>query len=184
MRPFSVISVLWITWISVWAISALWANPTEKRVPSREEVPYRILSITGAALIAWGSQGVTGLTGTAGWSMTAIVAMGVSFALWARWHLGRFWSATVARKEDQRLIDRGPYALVRHPIYAGIVAALSATAVAEERALAVLGAILFAACFTLKARLEEKFLRREFGSAYEAYAARVPMLIPFWPRTG
>jgi protein-S-isoprenylcysteine O-methyltransferase Ste14 len=95
-----------------------------------------------------------------------------------------YWSAAVTKKEDHRLIDTGPYAIVRHPIHTRVIAALTATAIAEAHPLAPIGAVLFAVSFTVKARLEETLLRNEFGLAYAAYAARTPMLIPFWPRTG
>jgi protein-S-isoprenylcysteine O-methyltransferase Ste14 len=80
-------------------------------------------------------------------------------------------------------VDTGPYALVRHPIYTGVILSAFSTGVAERRWLAVLGAAVIAAGFWLRSRLEERFLATELGPAYEAYLQRVPMLIPFGPRT-
>ncbi len=184
MRPLVGIGILWIAWIAVWAISAIGTNPTEKTVSLREEAPYRILTIVSAALIISGSAHTKGLMGIAGWSMAAIVALGLGFSIWARWHLGPLWSANVTKKADHRLIATGPYAFVRHPIYTGVIAALWAMAVAQTRWEAILGAAIFTISFIMKARLEEKFLRLELGPSYDVYAADVPMLIPFWPRTG
>jgi protein-S-isoprenylcysteine O-methyltransferase Ste14 len=74
----------------------------------------------------------------------AVVLAGVLFTWWARIHLGRFWSNEITRKEGHRVIDTGPYALVRHPIYTGLIAAILATGVAVGTATAILGAVLIA----------------------------------------
>lgn len=78
------------------------------------------------------------------------------------------------------MVDTGPYRLVRHPIYTGIILACFATAVEKTTPLAFAGAAIMSLGWYMKARLEERFLREELGAApYDAYAARVPMLIPF-----
>ena len=122
---------------------------------------------------------------------------------WARLHLGRLWSASVTRKADHHVIDTGPYAVVRHPIYTGLLFAIAATvsvrATAETLAGAAMRAVaarqvlfdeppeawetvqrLRATGIYIKARTEEAFLRDQLGAeTYEAYARRVPMLVPF-----
>jgi len=97
----------------------------------------------------------------------------------ARIHLGRLWSSAITRKEDHHVVDRGPYRLVRHPIYTGLIATIFATAAAQATVTGLLGAALVAAGLWLKARIEERFLTAELGAdAYGAYRRRVPMLIP------
>jgi len=77
------------------------------------------------------------------------------------------------------VIDTGPYGLVRHPIYSGITLASIATAALRGTASAWLGAAVMTLGWYVKARMEEGFLREELGEdAYDAYARRVPMLIP------
>ena len=89
------------------------------------------------------------------------------------------WSGSVTAKADHRIVDTGPYALVRHPIYTGLLLSAFATAALYGTALAVLGALLILLGFWIKARLEERFLRAELGpEAYDAYASRVGMLVP------
>ena len=84
--------------------------------------------------------------------------------------------------QGHRVIDTGPYRLVRHPIYTRIIAASYATAGAKGTLLAFAGASAMTAGWYLKARIEERFLREELGqNAYGNYAARVPMLLPFAP---
>ena len=62
-----------------------------------------------------------------------MVAAGIAFAVWARHYLGRNWSGTVTVKQDHELIRSGPYRLVRHPIYTGLLLAILGTAVALRR---------------------------------------------------
>jgi len=92
--------------------------------------------------------------------------------------LGRNWSASVVLKHGQELISTGPYALVRHPIYTGLLVALTGTALYNGRWRALLGLACFAISFWLKARSEEDLLEGEFGEQYRSYRARTPMLIP------
>ena len=150
------------------------------------EVPYRILTLLGAAgVIASASElfnpRLVGLGARAefGWTLVGVATLGFAFAWWARIHLGRLWSATVTRKAEHHVVDTGPYAIVRHPIYTGILIALLATALLRGTATALVGFVLLTAGFYLKARLEESFLRSELGKdAYDVYALHVPMLIP------
>ncbi|TIX38846.1 MAG: isoprenylcysteine carboxylmethyltransferase family protein, partial [Mesorhizobium sp.] len=92
------------------------------------------------------------------------------------------WSGTVTAKAEHRVIDTGPYRLVRHPIYTGLLLAILATMAAKGTVWGVAGAILLTAGIVMKARLEERFLRGELGSAYDDYARRVPMLVPLAPK--
>ena len=105
---------------------------------------------------------------------------GIFFAWWARIHLGRLWSGSITRKEGHHVVDTGPYRLVRHPIYTGLIGATIATATAAATVTAVVGAVLITFGMWLKARTEERFLTEELGpEAYAAYQRRVPMLVPF-----
>ena len=96
-------------------------------------------------------------------------------------HLGRLWSGTVTAKAGHHVVDTGPYGLVRHPIYTGLLLAILATMAAKGTLWGIAGAVLLTIGIVMKARLEESFLRGELGSAYDDYAKRVPMLMPFAP---
>ncbi|HWF37644.1 MAG TPA: isoprenylcysteine carboxylmethyltransferase family protein [Candidatus Acidoferrales bacterium] len=114
------------------------------------------------------------------WCLFALALAGLCFTWWARLHLGRLWSRWVVRKEHHRVVQSGPYALVRHPIYTGVSLALIATAMLAGNFFACLGAALMVLSFYMKARLEERFLRDQLGATiYDEYARRVPMLVPF-----
>jgi protein-S-isoprenylcysteine O-methyltransferase Ste14 len=80
----------------------------------------------------------------------------IVLACWARLTLGNLWSAGVERKEGHRIIEDGPYAIVRHPIYTGLLAAALA-GTGQGHPLALIGLVLTTIGFTVKARLEERF---------------------------
>jgi protein-S-isoprenylcysteine O-methyltransferase Ste14 len=97
-------------------------------------------------------------------------------------HLGRLWSARITRKAEHVVVDSGPYAIVRHPSYSGLLLSLAATAAAKGTVLGIAGFLVTSIGIWLKARLEERWLSAELGAdAYGAYRRRVPMLLPFGP---
>jgi protein-S-isoprenylcysteine O-methyltransferase len=104
---------------------------------------------------------------------------GLGFSLWARFALGRNWSGTVTIKRDHELVRSGPYAIVRHPIYSGILLALLATAIARGHLGAFVGLAVAALTLRLKALSEESFMVEQFGAQYSAYQREVKALIPF-----
>jgi len=113
------------------------------------------------------------------WAMLLVVAAGVALCVWARLHLGRLWSDTVTRKEGHRVVDTGPYRLVRHPIYTGFIVMDLGLALLCGSALALAGVAMMTVGLWIKARLEEQFLSEELGAAaYGSYKARTPMLVP------
>jgi protein-S-isoprenylcysteine O-methyltransferase Ste14 len=117
------------------------------------------------------------------WVLVGVALLGFLFCWWARVHLGTLWSGTVTVKPDHRVVDTGPYRLVRHPIYTGLLLAVAATAVEKGALLNVVGFGLIFIGLWIKARMEEGFLRSNLGAeAYDAYAKRTPMLVPFMPR--
>lgn len=201
--PDSAIFIVWDIWIVTWIAAALWSNRTVKRAGLSLEFRYRILALAGFLLLFASSvsvihghwhigppRGVLGLRLwpypplAIGWLMVALAALGIAFAWWARIYLGRLWSGSITRKEGHRVVDKGPYALVRHPIYTGLLTAAIATAIATGTLHAVLGAIVLIVAYWMKAKVEEGFLREELGpEAYDSYRQRVPMLVPFGPKS-
>lgn len=116
-------------------------------------------------------------------ALIVVMSLGLLLTWLARIHLGRLWSSAITRKEKHRVVDTGPYAFVRHPIYLGIITALVTTAAIEATLAALVGATLICSGLWLKARAEERFLMVELGpDDYRSYCRRVPMLIPFLSR--
>jgi protein-S-isoprenylcysteine O-methyltransferase Ste14 len=182
---------LWVGWMVSWLVAALWASRVAKRPPLREEAVYRLMTIAGGVLMfvqfrRGDDLGLFWLPPVwLDWVLLAVAAAGIAFAWWARIHLGTLWSGRVTRKDDHRIVDTGPYGIVRHPIYTGILAALYATAFSFPGPFNIVGAALLTVAFVIKYRLEERFLMQELGAvAYEGYRKRVPALVPFWPGRG
>jgi protein-S-isoprenylcysteine O-methyltransferase Ste14 len=188
MHPGIAIVVLWGAWAISWFLAARWSRRPAARLGLRRELGYRLVLLgAGAALFvrAHGYEGSLRLWHvgwTVAWLCVALCACGFAFCWWARIHLGALWSASITRKPEHRIVDTGPYALVRHPIYTGVLMATLGTAVAKGTVPGVVGFGLMTLGFFMKARLEEAWLREELGAeAYDAYRRRVPMLIPFGP---
>ena len=181
LDPLHLLYALWLLWVVSWVLAAVWSARQVGRLPLRREVPSRVLVLAGAILMF--SVGRRGLSWpepeSLRWLLVAVALGGLAFCWWARIHLGALWSAAVTKREGHRVIDTGPYRLVRHPIYTGVILAGFGTALAEGNAIAIAGALVMTAGWYLKARLEEGWLRTELGeNDYDAYAARVPMLVP------
>jgi protein-S-isoprenylcysteine O-methyltransferase Ste14 len=187
--PTQLLALIWIAWLVSWAVGWFFSGRTEKHVMTWDSRSYRIPILAGAILLTpWTAQvlGEQSLwhVGNAGTYLLAGLALaGTLFTWWARIHLGRFWSNAITRKEGHRVIDTGPYGLVRHPIYTGLIGAMLATGIAVATVTALLGTLLIAFGLWRKARMEEGFLTNELGAeVYGPYCRRVPMLIPFLPR--
>ena len=118
---------------------------------------------------------------TAAWRAAlglTLLAVGLAFAVWARVHIGRNWGSPMTRKDDPELVTSGPYRLVRHPIYAGILLAGVGTAVALTW-LWLVPVVLAAIYFVYSAVVEERFMTERFPDAYPAYVRSTKMLVPF-----
>src|SRR5215472_15211550 len=163
--------------------ASLWSSRTEKRATTRKTSIYRAAIFTGGVLmIPWvaqviGERRIWEVGNDVAYGLTILMFLGLLLTWQARIHLGRLWSSAITRKERHRVVDTGPYAFVRHPIYTGIITAVLATAVAEATFTALAGTAFICSGLYLKARAEERFLMLELD--YESYCRRVPMLIPF-----
>ena len=103
---------------------------------------------------------------------------GLALAVWARLHIGRNWGMPMSEKADPELITNGPYHLIRHPIYSGLLLAVLGTALATSLYWLIVAAVL-GGYFAYSARTEERYLTQLFPDAYPAYKTRTKMLIPF-----
>jgi protein-S-isoprenylcysteine O-methyltransferase Ste14 len=185
--PQLALAVAWSAWWLSWLVAAAWSDRAVSRPSRANQIAYRLCAMAGVVLLFGGyrhefaSEGILWRTPPAvGWLLVALACCGFAFTWWARVYLGRLWSSSVTRKADHRIVDTGPYALVRHPIYTGITMAAVATAVMRGTVAGWAGVAVMTVGWVIKARLEEGFLREQLGAAaYDAYARRVPMLIPF-----
>jgi protein-S-isoprenylcysteine O-methyltransferase Ste14 len=177
---------MWLSFLAYWRVMSRNVKVTERR----ESMPSRLLRfvlIVCAVALLWLPNIPLPLLGErflplgtlCFWIGAAVTAGGLLFAVWARSHLGKNWSQAVTVKEGHELITSGPYALVRHPIYTGLLLGFVGSAVArgEWRGLVAV-ALVFGALWN-KLRLEEKWMRAHFGESYEAYSRHVAALVPY-----
>jgi protein-S-isoprenylcysteine O-methyltransferase Ste14 len=186
MLLYQFIPACWIIWLLIWLFASF---GVKKSV--RQEHPLSRFGNTapiwiGAFLLvidpSWFGplryriipQDVTSYTIGA-----ALTFIGLLFAVWARYHIGRNWSGVITLKEDHALIRSGPYALVRHPIYSGLLLAIIGSAIARGDIAAVLAIIAVLYAVLRRVQIEERWMSEIFGSAYADYKASTPALIPF-----
>jgi protein-S-isoprenylcysteine O-methyltransferase Ste14 len=190
------IHLVWMLWGAIWLAMGLWANRTQVAVPARQQALYRVINFVAFGCMFFDIYRLTprGLVWhpllpplwqvppSLGWLLAVLALGGLVLAVSARITLGRLWSAAVTRKEGHRIVETGPYALVRHPIYTALLMGSAAISIAKGTPVALAGFALMIVGYTMKARLEERFLARELGErAYAAYRRRVPMIVPFAP---
>ncbi len=179
------VTTFWIVWLLYWIVSA-WSVRRNEREESGNQrfLTALVLGIGGFLIFAQQSH-----LGPLDWRFVpeaisihvvalAMVLAGLGISVWARRHIGQFWSGRVMLKEGHQLIQSGPYARVRHPIYSGIFLATLGTALFVGEWRALLGALIFFVAHWLKARREEALLAGKFGEAYESYRQRTGSLVP------
>jgi protein-S-isoprenylcysteine O-methyltransferase Ste14 len=180
------IGIAWMIFFVFWVAAALFASRAVKRQSwwgraltlAIGAIPFYLLFTDNLRYGALGWR----LLPSAPAVLTAGVVLayaGLALAIWARLILGKNWSATVTIKEDHRLVRTGPYSVVRHPIYSGLLLAVFGTALVlgEVRGLVAV-AIAFAA-WLIKSRTEERFMVEQFGPEYEEYRRHTRALVPF-----
>jgi protein-S-isoprenylcysteine O-methyltransferase Ste14 len=182
MSPGRIDQALWIILLLYWAISFLGTKRTTYRYNPGKRlavVGVLVLLIYADPLLPAPFQvPIVPRSLTTEWLGTALCALGVAFAIWARRTLGRNWSGNPTLKEGHELIQGGPYRLVRHPIYTGILTALLGTLLGygSYAELLPVGYALVALHFKMK--IEEGLMLRQFPESYPAYMRRTKKLIP------
>ena len=186
MKPVMFLPVLWGAFIAYW----IHAARSVKRPRVRQPGIQRFLAYAGmiicAVLLVYPADLQLPVLGlrmwpagpVAGWAGIVACLAGIAFAIWARRILADNWSAEVQIKEDHVLMTKGPYGIVRHPIYAGLCVALIGTWMTLGTLIGLVAVITAFLGMWHKMALEEEFMRRQFPDAYPPYAARVKRLVP------
>jgi protein-S-isoprenylcysteine O-methyltransferase Ste14 len=178
---------LWIAWAAYWFWASRGAKPTERRESIGSRLQHIVPLFIAVALL-WADRLPVGILGERMfpwapwqfWVAALVTAAGLLFTIWARVYIGRNWSGVVTIKEEHELIDTGPYALVRHPIYTGLLVAFIGSALARDEWRGMLAVVIAWAALWHKLRIEERWMTERFGDRYTAYCRRVPALIPLW----
>jgi protein-S-isoprenylcysteine O-methyltransferase Ste14 len=136
-----------------------------------------VIAIVLVRVRAFGHHGLNTDPWRAGLGLV-LFALGLGLAIWARVHIGRNWGAPMTEKDEPELVTSGPYRLVRHPIYSGLLIAAVGSAVALNWQW-LIAVLLAAVYFVYSATVEERYLTEQFPEAYPAYKRVTKMLVPF-----
>jgi len=186
---FGVVMLSWFAFVVVFALFL------RKKAPSAPDSKREPASIAGIALqclsyaVVWTLRRppFTSVVSSSRIVKVAFAVLTMALAVGSVWFvsaavrtLGKQWSITARVLEGHKLITRGPYSVVRNPIYTGMFGMLLATGMAISNWIGLLIAIVvFVIGTAIRVRSEERLLRGAFGEEFEAYARRVPAVVPF-----
>jgi protein-S-isoprenylcysteine O-methyltransferase Ste14 len=175
-------AVFAIGWTAFWIYWIVQASSVKRgRIPWSRELRIRgVIVVCVIILLRLGALRNDDLNSDpwrAGVGLLLFV-LGLGFAIWARVHIGRNWGTPMSQKDEPELVTSGPYRLVRHPIYSGILVAVLGTAVALSWMWLIAGG-LAGVYFVYSAVVEERYLTEQFPDTYPKYRRSTKMLVPF-----
>lgn len=180
------IGIVWLCFIAYWWISAIGVKRNVSRNTGRWAAAYRaatliiffvLLQMRGLRIFMERYNPIPAIPAVhiAG---VVVCLLGLGFAIWARRYLGRNWGMPMSLKEEPELVTTGPYAIVRHPIYTGLIAAVIGSILAGAVFWMILF-VLWCPLFLTAARVEDRLMLEQFPNDYPAYQSRTRFLIPF-----
>ena len=182
-------ALIWAIFGAYWLLSAARsrkhaAEPT--RTEPRVYRPLRISLLVLAFVLlfersaAIGILGARFVPGSTALVLTgfALFLIGLRIAVWARVHLGQYWSDKVMLQAGHRLVRSGPYLHMRHPIYSGVLLGIAGTALilGEWRGLLAFGLMLIN--YSIKALREDRILGAQFGAEFDEHKTHAGFLLP------
>ena len=178
--------VVWIAFLLYWRIRAIDTKTTQRVEPAAAPILRALAFVIVIVLLSttriplpWLYRQLWPNGIWPFWIGASFTVAGLLFAVWARQYLGGNWSNAVSIKQGHELITTGPYALVRHPIYTGILTGFLGTAIALSQMRGAIGFLLIFLVLWPKLRMEEKWMRSQFGETYAAYAHQTAALVPY-----
>ena len=179
------IDLPWLIFLGWWLLASLSAKKIERHEPSGEKL-LRILASLAAWYLLYENDPRFGILNRRflPWRYwifflgAALTWAGVAFAIWARSHIGRYWSASVALKAEHQLVRTGPYARIRHPIYTGMLLAIAGTAIAVGRYRGIVAFAIILIGFIWKSKREEVLLAGQFGPAFDEHRRHTGFFLP------
>ncbi|MGC2420427.1 MAG: isoprenylcysteine carboxylmethyltransferase family protein [Candidatus Acidiferrales bacterium] len=180
-----IVAGLWIFFWLYWLAASLSVNKMRKREPMGQRLGFLLILAAGCFILIHAGERFGIPNGRfvpplpwIKWLGIALTAAGIAFAIWARNHIGKYWSASVSLREGHELIRSGPYAHIRHPIYTGILLGIAGTVLwaGTYGALAVLAINVIGLGF--KAKKEEALLAGEFGPAFDEHRRHTGFFLP------
>src|SRR6202453_4602574 len=178
--------VVWVFFFTYWQIKAAHTKTTQRLEPAASRILRVFIFLIAIVLLSttriplpWLYLPLWPSGFWPFWLGAALTVAGILFAIWAREHLGSNWSRSVTIKQGHELITSGPYAVVRHPIYTGILTGFLGMAIAISQVRGAIVFVLFFLAFWIKLRLEEQWMRSQFGETYATYAHQTAALVPY-----
>lgn len=185
LTPWNAAHWAWTMFACYWILSARNLKRVAQKESLAARVPHILIVIAAYVLLLDRrlplgplNQPATPQAEWLGWMGVGITCLGVAIAIWARVHIGQYWSGRITLKEDHQLIRSGPYAYVRHPIYTGLLLAATGTAIINGLLRGWLGLLMIQLLHFRKARREEALLSTKFGDAYREYRQQSGFLLP------
>jgi protein-S-isoprenylcysteine O-methyltransferase Ste14 len=182
----NILATLWTVFWVLWILPAVFGKKTIRRQTDGSRILQLVLLLVAYVLIVNSGLGWDWLnhrlvpkgSGSTAAGYALLIA-GMLFAGWARLFLGGNWSSSVTLKQDHTLVQSGPYRIVRHPIYTGLLAALLGTAIALGELRCFLGVLLAGIAWKIKSVSEESLMVEQFGDQYARYREQVKGLVPY-----
>ena len=178
--------VVWVAFLVYWRIRAGHTKATQRLEPAATSIVRTLAFLLVVVLLStafiplpWLYRQLWPSSIWSFWIGAAVTVAGLLFAVWARQHLASNWSSAVTIKQGHELITSGPYTLVRHPIYTGILAGFLGTAIAMGQVRGFIGFVVIFIVLWAKLRMEEQWMRSEFGETYATYAQHTTALVPY-----
>lgn len=190
--PKIVFAVVVLAWIVFAVVFIFGKRPAASVTPDRKRKPASIVGFVIQALaygLVWGLPRpfLSFPSAFPNWAAVLWAAVTIAVAIGSVWltvaavrTLGKEWSLTARVVEEHRLVQTGPYRLVRHPIYTGMLGMLLVTGSAlGQNIMIVVATVLFSVGTLIRIEFEERLLRETFGAEFDRYVRRVPALFPY-----
>ena len=180
--PLWISAALWIAFMVYWSASARSVAATKSaESPRSRQIHELMLNLSLLLLFIR----VPGLKQRWVPAMLAVViaglllqALSLGLMIWARRRLGRNWSGAITEKVDHELVRSGPYRILRHPIYTGLLGMYAGTALVSGELHALIAVVIAVIAYARKIPMEERHLDSVFGGAYAEYRKKSWALIP------
>jgi protein-S-isoprenylcysteine O-methyltransferase Ste14 len=184
---FVTLQLLWLVWAGYWIASIAYETMTNSTKETERRRSGTNLILFALLFFLLTPIGLTGWLGSLFFQPTLvskslgflIAAFGVSFSIWARRHLGANWSGVPSLKKGHTLITSGPYSVVRHPIYTGILFGVVGSALVLGTNTSLIVIFLTILFVGIKIHQEEGLMRDQFGDEHRDYQKRVKTIIPW-----
>lgn len=182
------ISIIWLLLLLYWLLAGLFSKKVKQEEPLLHRFVYYWLPLIVASLLlgpgewfghTWLRTNFVEHNNLVGGTGLLIAFVGAALACRARFLLGKNWSLAVQQKENHEFIRRGPYAVVRHPIYTGLLLLFAGNGLIVGDNRAIVAVVLVFVSFWLKLKKEEKWMEDTFGDDYREYKKRTAALFPF-----